>query len=220
MKLYEIDEGLGFRALTRFGKSSDLQFALRSFKKITQEQPHFYKAQTAIKKINKQFSLTASVRRKIAPSMVFLISLLICLSAQFFFWLGRPVNKDRFLVNNADLSGFISQNKLDFFSGGLAQVATKKFNSLKELQDDVKNTISGNDTVMQKLYQLPTAQISEVDFEPIDSTIYISLTFGTLIFMVVGLYLGNISKLKVGAIELEKTTADTIATSPNLGISK
>jgi superkiller protein 3 len=220
VKLYEIDEGLGFRALTRFGKSSDLQNALKSFKKITQEQPDFYKAQTAIKKINKQFSLTVSVRRKIAPSMVFLISLLICLAAQFFFWIGRPISKDRFGVNRASLSGFISQNKLDFFTGGLDQIANKKFNSIKELQEDVRKTISGNDSIMQKLEQLPTVPISEVDYEPIDSTIYISLTFGTLIFMVIGLYLGNISKLKVGAIELEKTTSDTISTSPNFGINR
>ena len=218
VKLYEINEGLGFRALTKFGKSSDLEFALKSFKQITLDQPEFYKAQTAIKKIKKQFSVTASVRRKIAPSMVFLLSLLICLAAQFFFWLGRPTRKDRFLVNSANLSGFISQNQLDFFTGGLHQVATKKFNSLKDLQDDVKKTISGSDSVMQKLANLPTIQVSEVEFEPIDSTIYISLTFGTLIFMVVGLYLGNISKLKVGAIELEKTTSDTISTSSSLGI--
>jgi len=49
---------------------------------------------------------------------------------------------------------------------------------------------------------------------------YILLTFGYLLFMVVGLYLPQILKLKVGSIELEKSTVDQIRTSGTLGISK
>ncbi|HUW67644.1 MAG TPA: tetratricopeptide repeat protein, partial [Candidatus Nanoarchaeia archaeon] len=49
---------------------------------------------------------------------------------------------------------------------------------------------------------------------------YILLTFGYLLFMVVGLYLPQILKLKVGSIELEKSTVDQIRTSGTLEISK
>ncbi len=47
---------------------------------------------------------------------------------------------------------------------------------------------------------------------PIDSGYYALLTFGSLIFMVAGLYLSQITKLKLGTIELEKSSAEI--TSP------
>ena len=49
---------------------------------------------------------------------------------------------------------------------------------------------------------------------------YILLTFGSLLFIVVGLYLPYILKLKVGGIELEKSSVDQIRTTTSLGISK
>jgi hypothetical protein len=49
---------------------------------------------------------------------------------------------------------------------------------------------------------------------------YALFTFGSLIFMVAGLYLPQILKLKVAGIELEKSSVDQITTSGTLGISK
>ncbi len=49
---------------------------------------------------------------------------------------------------------------------------------------------------------------------------YALLTFGSLVFMVAGLYLPQILKLKVGGIELEKKPVEQIATSASLGITK
>jgi hypothetical protein len=49
---------------------------------------------------------------------------------------------------------------------------------------------------------------------------YALLTFGSLIFMVAGLYLPQILKLKVAGIELEKSSVNQITISGTLGISK
>ena len=49
---------------------------------------------------------------------------------------------------------------------------------------------------------------------------YAVLTFGALIFMVAGLYLPQILKLKVAGIQLEKSSAEQITTPSALGISK
>lgn len=49
---------------------------------------------------------------------------------------------------------------------------------------------------------------------------YMILTFGSLVFMVIGLYLPQILKLKVAGIELEKSSVNQITTSGTLGISK
>ena len=48
---------------------------------------------------------------------------------------------------------------------------------------------------------------------------YVLLTFGALLFMVAGLYLPRILKLKVGALELEKSVVEQVATTGGLGIS-
>ena len=47
---------------------------------------------------------------------------------------------------------------------------------------------------------------------------YLATTFSSLVFMIVGLYLPQIMKLKVAGIELEKSSTDHIRTSTSLGI--
>jgi hypothetical protein len=54
----------------------------------------------------------------------------------------------------------------------------------------------------------------------LESPSYLTLTFGSLVFMVAALYLQQISKLKFGAIELEKSSGDLIRSSTSLGIGK
>jgi hypothetical protein len=56
--------------------------------------------------------------------------------------------------------------------------------------------------------------------KPIDVASYIGLTFGSLIFLVVGLFLPEIQKLKGAGIELEKSAVTQISTPGSLGISK
>ena len=48
---------------------------------------------------------------------------------------------------------------------------------------------------------------------------YITITFGSLLFMIAGLYLPQILKLRVGGIELEKTSADQITAPRSFGIT-
>lgn len=49
---------------------------------------------------------------------------------------------------------------------------------------------------------------------------YALLSFGSLLFMVAGLYLPQILKLKVGAIEMEKSPVSQVTTPVSLGITK
>jgi hypothetical protein len=50
--------------------------------------------------------------------------------------------------------------------------------------------------------------------------IYTALTFGSLLFMVAGLYRPKVLKLKVPGIELEKASLDQISAPSPLGISR
>src|SRR6185295_5909551 len=56
------------------------------------------------------------------------------------------------------------------------------------------------------------------DFPEFAAGYYGLLTFGSLLFMVVGLYLPQILKLRVAGIELEKSSVDQAATGGTLGI--
>ena len=49
---------------------------------------------------------------------------------------------------------------------------------------------------------------------------YIAATFGALMFMVAGLYLPKVLKLKVGAIELEKTSVEQVSAPSGLDIGR
>ena len=62
--------------------------------------------------------------------------------------------------------------------------------------------------------------IELLKFKPIEIGSYVLLTFGSLIFMIAGLYLPQVLKLKVGSIELEKSPVEQIATISTLGIGK
>jgi tetratricopeptide (TPR) repeat protein len=53
-----------------------------------------------------------------------------------------------------------------------------------------------------------------------DAKVYIALTFGALVFMVAGLYLPKVLKLKVPGIELEKTSIDRVAAPSTLDIKR
>jgi hypothetical protein len=56
--------------------------------------------------------------------------------------------------------------------------------------------------------------------ESLETGYYALLSFGALMFMVAGLYLQQLSKLKFGGIELEKTTETATKVTGSLGISK
>jgi hypothetical protein len=49
---------------------------------------------------------------------------------------------------------------------------------------------------------------------------YSLLTFGSLLFMVAGLYLPQLLKLKVGGIELEKSSLDQSTPAGPIGIRR
>ncbi len=56
--------------------------------------------------------------------------------------------------------------------------------------------------------------------ETIDMGFYTGVTFGSMVFMIAGLYLPQILKLKVGAISIEKSSVDQVTTPGTLGIEK
>jgi len=56
-------------------------------------------------------------------------------------------------------------------------------------------------------------------FEKMGDVSYTLLSFGSLIFIVAGMFLREITKLKFGAVELEKASMDQVAVTPTLNIT-
>ena len=54
----------------------------------------------------------------------------------------------------------------------------------------------------------------------IDKGVYIGVTFGSMVFMIAGLYLPQILKLKVPGFSIEKSSVDQVTTPGTLGIEK
>jgi tetratricopeptide (TPR) repeat protein len=65
----------------------------------------------------------------------------------------------------------------------------------------------------------PSRQIDGRPFA-IDGKYYVMMTFGGLVFMIAGLFLPQLLKLKVAGFELEKSTLDQITSAGTLGITK
>src|SRR5207302_6568763 len=99
-------------------------------------------------------------------------------------------------------------------------IANKKFDTEKEIEQKFIKTAPISASLLEEMENAVIDKKSTIQFKPIDATTYATITFSSLIFIVIGLYLANISKLKVGTIELEKTTTDTISNSVSLGISR
>jgi hypothetical protein len=70
--------------------------------------------------------------------------------------------------------------------------------------------------ILKNISPLKTSE----DFPKIEVGHYAILTFCSLLFMVVGLYLPQILKLKVAGIELEKSSVDQAQARATLGLRK
>jgi tetratricopeptide (TPR) repeat protein len=70
------------------------------------------------------------------------------------------------------------------------------------------------DTAIRAMFSLPPKSAV------VDATVYAALTFGALVFMVAGLYLPKVLKLKVPGIELEKSSVDRVSAPSTLDISR
>ena len=59
-----------------------------------------------------------------------------------------------------------------------------------------------------------------VQRSPVGCEVYVVLTFGALLFMIAGLYLPKVLKLKIPGIELEKASVERVSAPSALDISR
>lgn len=203
-----------------------LKMAIEYFRKVEKWTPNYYKAQRAITKINERINPQQGMLHKVGPMLILVFSLVVFILAQLLFTFGKPV---------LGFSGYtIDKNKLEmtFIKKALdpSVIAALKsefeqklvFTSPDDLANRIKREFGDSiaSTVNPSELLQKSGGLTVKAFQPLESGYYVLITFGCLLFMIAGLYLSEISKLKVGALELEKSTIDQISTSSSLGITR
>lgn len=202
---------------------NELATAMDDFKRVQINTANYYKAQRAARKIDERLQKHRELSASWGPRVIFALALLIFLLAQVGFYIGKPVTGVvEAKLPHAPLGEVFPAGEADSLERALKSLAGKTFDSREALIAAVSE--AGGEQAADAVRESSAFQkIGELEWKglsPIDATAYGLLTFGALIFMVAGLYLQEISKLKFGAIELEKSSVDQISSSFSFGISR
>ncbi|MEO1401631.1 MAG: tetratricopeptide repeat protein [Cyanobacteria bacterium J06635_1] len=178
-----------------------LKEALEDFKDCNRYDPTNYKARRALEKVNKAFKASSSFQKiteSLGPSIIFWASVVLFGLTQVGFLLGGPLAQ-------------LTQPK-----PAIESTESEAADSPTGAADPGEASQPNGDT--------NPAEVAQTTLEAVLQTIedrYVLLTFGSLTFMAISLYLPQLLKIKIGdIIELEKSAVDQIETTSSLGISK
>ena len=170
--------------------------ALDDFNSCVKHDPEHYKGERAKDKLKKQTSILHQPQKRaeiIGMRILAAISLFVFGITQWVFW--KP-----FFIQ--DPKSLASQESVKVQKVEMAK-------NEKNQEKNSKNETSNTSTKTQASNPINTAE-------------YFLLTFGSLTFFLMSLYLPQLLKLKIGGtgIELEKSSIDQTKVSTSLGISK
>jgi tetratricopeptide (TPR) repeat protein len=191
--------------------------AEKDFCKIGKDQAEYFKARNTIRKIRaKRWSVLSA--KTIAPAVIFLMSAAFFVVVQYLF-LGKMLSqKNIYTLNKNAVYSLIRENKLDSVGKKITVLFDSSFTSVAQLNNAIEQFIP-SDYLNQKQIPALINQEKINEKEGISEVGYGFFTFGSLIFMVVGLFLGDITRLKVGSIQMDKNAVENVSTSISLGVS-
>ena len=198
--------------------SADLRNAKTEFESVPKTSEEYLKAQSAIKAIIKR----KNVLRRVASwpeKSIYAFALVLFLGAQVVAIYGYFAKTTVYHVDSKALKA-----NLDAIVGpGLSPEVVKKtvpvygleFPSKEKLEHTLDSLLP--DSVAPRILIDDLSIATKVSSgQEISPTTYSLFTFGTLFFMIVGIFLPAITKLKVGGMELDKNAVDTVKTSPDI----
>jgi hypothetical protein len=166
-----------------------LSEALKDFQNCVKNDPEHYKGRRATEKLQKQTNIlrTQNLFQGIGTLFILFPSLLTLVLTQWFFW--KP-----FFIQESNLANhqYLTESPK----------ATSDVDKQTQNKNKPKQPINPPEKIVQ-----PTNKIN--------TTEYFLLTFGSLTFSLISLYLPQLLKLKIGGtgIEIEKSSIDQIKTS-------
>jgi tetratricopeptide (TPR) repeat protein len=185
---------------------------------------NYYKARRALKKISERLSPLSiqKIEQRGAPMLVSALALLIFIINLFVFAKGVPTQSpSTFSLTKDALDVLKAANAPEEDLVKLSNLVGKEFTTQDGLLAAVQLSIG--DENFSKYKDLLSSQRLEfstgkIVWKPIEVGYFTLMAFGSLIFIVAGLYLQQISKFKFGTIEIEKSPVNQISSSIGLGL--
>lgn len=180
--------------------------------------PNYYKAERAKQRIDDRADRTRAAATPEAMIVVFL-AVVAFLLGQLAFFVGKPVfGRSYYSVDEIALTAMLVEQEFD--TSVVESLSRTDFFSIEHGLERLTLETQGriDEESLRPLFR-GSGGLEFKDLEPIGATTYGLLTFGGILFLVAGLYLREVSKLKFGAIEMEKTASGAATVSTSLGIT-
>jgi len=214
----QLYEGFGSRKDTKL-----LEAAKRDFDLCQKLNPLHQKARRAKEKVDKRLAYFSRDRLTdtIGPKTIYWMSITVFLVVQLAFFIMPLLNRPSLVLSDKSLQAAAAQASPEELKS-LTALKNLRFSNSADLANAVKPLLLAANVEKVTAAVLQNAErVKPVEnFPELEGGYYALLTFGSLLFMVVGLYLPQILKLRVAGIELEKSSVDQAATGGTLGISK
>ena len=213
----QLYEGLGSRKDTKL-----LEAAKKDFDSCYKLNPLHPKAKRAKEKVDKRLAYFSRDRltETIGPRTIYWMSIIVFAVVQLAFFAMPFYNRPSLIVSDKSLQAAAAQASPEEMQS-LAGLKNIKFSNTEDLANRVKPLVKANVDKITAAVLDNAEKVKPVqNFPELDGGYYALLTFGSLLFMVVGLYLPQILKLRVAGIELEKSSVDQASTGGTLGISR
>jgi tetratricopeptide (TPR) repeat protein len=198
--------------------------AQKDFDQCIALNPAHPKGRRAKEKIDKRlaFFLRDRFTETIGPRAIYRMSLAVFAAVQIAFFVAPLLNQPSFRVSYRSVRAIekdLTAEQLETVKALIDQNFSNRetlTQIIQALPDKAKETVLQNVDTIKPVENAPDLPVGY----------YSLLTFGSLMFMVIGLYLPQILKLKVAGIELEKssidqaTGGDQAVAASSLGIGK
>jgi hypothetical protein len=152
---------------------------------------------------------------------IFTMSLILFVAVQITFFIVPIFDRSSLVVTEKSLQGMAKQLPQDVLEK-LKPLKNQNFTTEEALFKALEPLVKSDqmETVKSRILENVTTIRAFENFPKIAIGYYYALTFGFLLFMVVGLYLPQVLKLKFAGIELEKSSVDQSQAGRTVGIGK
>ncbi len=203
-----------------------LREAQKAFVKAYELDSDHHKAKRAEMRIREKTNWLSSetVTQRWAPMFVCLLSVLVLGIITYNYIWGQ--------AKHQPASYELTQNTMEQLAGGIGELSEPQQASLKLLQDKVFSSADDLLSTIEKItgpawaktHSLELTTAAYVPAPPetrkyLEVGYFVAAAFGTLIFFIAGLYLPQLTNLKIGGIQLEKSSAQQTVTG-SFGITR
>jgi tetratricopeptide (TPR) repeat protein len=196
--------------------------ALKNFRAcLTRDKAHV-KAKWAIESIEEDRRAAKNVFERQAGSVVIVMAMTVFALAQFGIFFGRPVQSQGVMLTRLSLESAKAAGMNDDQLSKLKPFESLSFEAGDKLAAQIKESI-GNDNFAKfskPLLEHAERKSGEWMFEKVDLTSYVLLTFGSLLLIIAGAFLPQLTSLKLAGVQLEKVSAERIETKTTFAIEK